>query len=83
MNGKRKSEADLEGGSTNIILTVGTIPSSNCCRTGGTWSKKYQTNGNVELKQDIINQVNNLNHTFILSNLPQMFVFFMRVPAKL
>lgn len=53
MNGKRKSEADLEGGSTNIILTVGTIPSSNCCRTGGTWAKKYQTNGNAELKQDI------------------------------
>lgn len=55
MNGKRKNEVDLEGGSTNIILTVGTIPSSNCCRIGGTWAKKYQTNGNTELKQDIRN----------------------------
>ena len=50
---QNKNEVDLQDSSTNTILTVSTIPSSNCCRTGGTWAKKYQTNGNAELKKDI------------------------------
>ena len=53
MNWKEKNDVDLQDSSTNTILTVRTIHSSNCCRTGGTWAKKYQTNGNAELKKDI------------------------------
>lgn len=53
MNGKRKNEVGSEGCLTNIILTTETTPSTKCCRTGGTWAKKYQTDGNAELKEDI------------------------------
>lgn len=50
---KENVEVDLEEGLINTTLKMETIPKTSCSRTGGTWSKKYQVNGDENLKQDI------------------------------